>query len=338
MELVFVHLNTPLPKYLEYNLHNCITMFPEKQVVLLHNHLVNPPKIEGLKAVIIEAESRWNKLDQLYSHPKDFRGNFWLTSSARLFALENYIHFTNEEIIHLESDVIVSQDFPFESFHKLEKGLAFPLISDQRGVASVVYIRDKKAAQILTSTLISEARKDPQTTEMLSLKKVYQNNKEDIQILPIGPRYLDAYRNITQKFAIELVHAHSIFNGVFDGSEIGQFYAGTDPRNRRGKILLRYDLVEGFANVKNWTLNYDSTRSFANIGLNGKEGDAKVFALHMPVKDPKIFDRKTQAKVLMQICVNGTNPEGVRISIKILFLAILGMVRRRLGFEKLKHS
>ena len=338
MELVFVHLNTHLPKYLRNNLRNCIRMFPEIQVVLLHNQLVKPPKIERLKAVIIEAEPRWDELDRLYSHPKNFRGNFWLTSSARLFALENYMNFSNEEMIHLESDVIVSRDFPFESFHELEKGLAFPLISNQRGVASVVYIRDKEAAKILTSTLISDARKDSQTTEMLSLKKVYEVNKDKIQILPIGPRHVGAYRNVDLNTIEELMNAHKIFNGVFDGVEVGQFFAGTDPRNRRGKILLRHDLVEGFAKIKDWTLVYDSSRSFVNIGMKGEKDDCKAFALHMPVKDPRVFHSKTQAKTLIHFCSKGSKPESIKISKKTLLLAILGKVRRQINLKKLKRK
>jgi hypothetical protein len=334
MEIVFVHLNTPIPKYLRRNLIVCIQRFPEHQVVLLHNEIVKPPSIQGLKTVELMPDRRWTELDYLYSHPKDFRGNFWLTSSTRLFTLEAYVKLTGMELVHIESDVILSKDFPFSIFHTLNKPLAFPLISGERGVASVVYIRNANAAEILASTLIREARKDSQATEMLSLRKVYDENRKDIQILPIGPQKVEAYRNIDNNIVQELLMAHEIFGGIFDGVEIGQFLAGTDPRNRRGKVLLRHDLVNGYADIDNWAFSFDVEREFVNLGVNGVSGYSKVFSLHMPVKEAKIFDNRSQSTALKKFVSESEVAPKTRTNLPILFYAILGAIYKRITLKK----
>lgn len=330
MEIVFVHLNTPLPKYLMHNMRHCAAIFPDVNVVLLHNSPVFVAEIPRVKTVLVEPDSRWEELNELYSHPKDFRGNFWFTSSARLFALQSYMETTNREFVHLESDVIVSQDFPFHIFKKIEQPLAFPIISNERGVGSVIYVRNPEATQILTSTLVNEAKVNSQVTEMICLRKVFDLNRKSVQLLPIGPIHAGAYRNIDEEILIELLNAHEIFGGVFDGVEIGQFFGGTDPRNRRGAMLLRNDLVNGYAKIKDWTLTFDYKRKFANLKFKNQQTESKVYALHMPCKDTRFFMSKTQAHRIKKMCSKAESEATSRIIVSTLIKAIFNSIVRRL--------
>ena len=90
MNIVFVHLNTALPKYLILNIKAHIAKFPDHKITLIHNKEVKVPKIEKLETYLYSPDEEWNLLEQLYTHSKDFRGNFWLTSTARFFALQSY--------------------------------------------------------------------------------------------------------------------------------------------------------------------------------------------------------------------------------------------------------
>ena len=337
MDIVFVHLNTSVPKYLQFNLETTISRFPEHRVILLHNKSVKVPKISNLLSYEVAEDSRWRRLSDLYDHPKDFRGNFWLTSSARLFAIEAYLQKENSEVLHVESDVILSPDFPFSNFRKIEKRLAFPLISDSRGVASIVYVRDKFAAAILTSTLISEAEKNPQTTEMLSLRVVYERNFDKVQILPIGPEGVRSYRNIESVMVSKFSEGLRIFNGVFDGVEIGQFFTGTDPRNRRGKILLRHDLVDGYLNVNELEVLFDSDRQFINIRTKKNFNSCSpIFALHVPVKQTRFFKKTSQARKLNRIARESRRRKTIKLSFPVLIKSALLSFNRRV--KKLSGS
>jgi hypothetical protein len=334
MEIVFVHLNTPVPKYLRHNLETTISRFPEHQVTLLHNVITNAPQISKLKRYLVNMDSRWKRLDTLYSHPKKFRGNFWLTSSARLFALEDYIDREKVEIIHVESDVILSPDFPFEKFQEMNKSLAFPIISNERGVASVVYVRHGDAARILTSTLIEEATKNSQTTEMLSLRRVYENNSKQIQLLPIGLDDSRIYRNIDLNMIQELRKAHHIFNGTFDGVEIGQYFSGTDPRNRRGQVLIRHDLANGYIDITKLMLEFDVNRNFVNIkSKNEPHITSRLFAIHVPVKQIRFFKAASQGKSLMDISSQSRNGRKQEISFQVAFRSAIAS-----GIRRLKRS
>jgi hypothetical protein len=330
MEIVFVHLNTRLPRYLRSNLLAHIEKFPGHRVTLIHSAGIEIPALKGLNLVPATEDSRVHELSLLYSHPKEFRSNFWLTSSARLFALENYMMKVQTEIIHVESDVIIARDFPFRKFSELKDGLAFPLISNSRGVASVVYLRDTTAANLLSSTLISEARKNAQTTEMLSLMEVYKSNPSQIFALPIGNDNPNFYRNIDSARRQVLIENFKSFDGIFDGVEIGQYFCGTDPRNRRGKKLIRHDLVDGYVNVKNLELRFDSRRRFINVSEIGSEKIEFLFAIHVPSKENRIFKSDTQERALREISQQSMKGSSAQTSLNSLSSSVLKSIWRRL--------
>lgn len=331
MEIVFVHLNSKLPQYLYWNLVSHIKNFPDHKVTLIHSTNIKIPFIAGLNKVTVREDSRWQELDVLYSHPKDFRSNFWLTSSARLFALENYMKIALNEMVHVESDVILARDFPFTKLSQLREGLAFPLISDFRGVASVVYLRDDKSARTLTSKLISEATKNSQTTEMLSLMEIYQSNPAEIFVLPIGNDEPSFYRNVEASRQQTLIDSFHFFGGIFDGVEIGQFFLGTDPRNRRGRKLINHDLVDGYVNVKKLKLAFDDNREFLNVLEKDGQKALPLYAVHVPSKEVKIFKSKTQKKTLKKLSKESTGTPKEVICMKSIFFGVLESLRRRLN-------
>ena len=136
MNIVFVHLNTKVPRYLINNIKSTIEMFPEHQVHLIHNEVVSLPKIKLLKSYLYTKDAKWRNLEAILNHPKSFRGNFWFTSLARFLAISQFAKEFPGEIVHLESDVVISRDFPFEKFTNQRKGIAFPITSSKRGIAS----------------------------------------------------------------------------------------------------------------------------------------------------------------------------------------------------------
>jgi hypothetical protein len=330
MEIVFVHLNTRVPRYLYWNIRTHIERFPEHRVTLIHSKHIKAPSITGLNTTPADEDHRWRKLDQLYNHPKYFRANFWLTSSVRLVALENYLKKFRNEIIHLESDVVLSSDFPFDKFSDLKESLAFPLISNNRGVASVVYIRNIEAAGILTSTLIEEASIDGQTTEMLSIRKVYERFQAKVHAISIGstPSF---FRNIEAKIMESFMESFHHFKGIFDGAEIGQFFFGTDPRNRRGRKLLRNDLINGYIDVTSLALEFNAKRKFVNVISKKESISINLFAIHIPSKETKYFRSKSQCKALKKACKESNRGSKIQVVKKTIIMSIFQSAARRLS-------
>ena len=297
MNIVFVHLNTTLPRYLRSNIEAHVERFPNHRITVIHNSEVKIPKIRGLDSYLYRPGENWERLESLYLHEKKFRGNFWLTSTTRLCALEEYLSYSGEDLVHLESDVVISNDFPFARLGEIEEDIAFPIISEPRGVASVMYLREIAILQKLNKFVILEAEKDAKTTEMLILRKFYDLYPEEVRVLPIGPKERSSYRQLPDNLWTEMQKSHELLGGCFDGVDIGQFYFGTDPRNRRGKILLREDLVQGYANIRDWTLSFSSDRNFPEIAVSSSRVTCKLYSLHLPSKKNALFSSRHQANL-----------------------------------------
>lgn len=329
VNLVFIHLNSKLPRYLQLSLRLHRERFPKIPIYLLYSASQHVSRISGIEMVPIREEHRWKQLDSLYTHPKDFRKNFWLTSSVRLFALENFVNQGITEVLHVESDVILAEDFPFGKFTGLDQGIAFPLISELRAAASTVYVRNGDYASLLTSNMIEEATINPQTTEMLILKKLYDSNSKVIQPLPIGGMSSQYYRNIEPEFEKKIIESLEYFGGVFDGVEIGQFFFGTDPRNRRGKILIGHDLVNGYINIPEVILEFNESRKFPNMHLEHSSEGEKLFSLHIPSKEFRYFHSKQSENAVRRATYRNKTPKD-QYSLKSIAVGLLQFVARRL--------
>ena len=331
MHIIFVHLNTPIPRHLMLNISATKRLFPQHEIVLIHNNheLKNMNQFTNINLFEYKSEARTWELDSIYNHPKNFRGNFWLTSTIRFFALEQYANTINEEVIHLESDVIIAKDFPFNSFAKLDQGLAFPIISNERGVGSVIYIRDSVSAALLTSNILKEASLNPQTTEMLMLKKLLDSERNKIAQLPIGPPNKVGYNETSFSYLEGQFKTFDILGGIFDGVDIGQFFLGTDPKNRRGRVLSREDLVKGFAKIKNWHIKYNEERQFIDLLLEDKEFISPIYALHVAVKEEKYFNLDKRGIALRRAVERQNLGAGSYISPKVFVRSVLDWVKRR---------
>jgi hypothetical protein len=202
-------------------------------------------------------------------------------------------------------------------------------------VASIVYLRNLEAARILTSTLLSEASIDKLTTEMLSLRKVYERNRKKVHVLPIGGSTQD-FRNIDSKSKENITKSCLYFGGIFDGVEIGQFFFGTDPRNRRGKKLLRTDLVNGYVNVVNLFLRYEPNRRFINVVSKASNTSIKLYTVHIPSKETELFRTRSQSKVLEKGCDDSKLGPRSKVLVRPLFLAIVQSILRRVSKVKQK--
>jgi hypothetical protein len=321
MLIAFVHLNTSIPGHLESNIRTTVKQFPIHQVALIHNLKFIPKQVTRLPIIQFKytPDLNWTELDSALSHPKNFRGNFWLTSAARFFALEQFAKTVNEEILHLESDVIISEDFPFHRLSTLDKSLAFPLISEERGVGSVIYLRNAKSCRLLCSNILDEAKKNSQTTEMI----------ESIQLLPIGPSVPNAYVDSSKEYISQLLDSSRLLKGAFDGVDIGQYFLGTDPKNRRGRVLLRNNLVNGFADIGKWKIEYNSGREFLDVSLHGSITKTPLYALHVAVKETRYFELRSRAKALKKAVRMQQDAAGSYISFAAFFRSVRDSAKRK---------
>ena len=232
----------------------------------------------------------WQQLDQNLSHPKNFRENFWLTSLARFLALEDYLSRFAGEIIHLESDVILAKDFPFSKFSNLAKPLAFPVLSKTQGIASVIYIRNHESSKCLANFSLQLSEEESRTTDMVMLKKFYDLNQNLVQALPTGPLSSNTYRESTsEKLIQDMRLGIDEFNGCFDGADIGIFLYGIDPRNERGKKVMRSTITSNFLNVREIKFKWSEARNFPNVISEFPSIVIPLYSIHIHSKNLVLF-------------------------------------------------
>ena len=335
MKIVFAHFGNRLPKYLTLNIERCKTLFPNIPIVLIANRECKVPRIGGIEVSIYDTSSEWLQLDRNLSHPKDFRENFWLTSLARFLAFEDYMSNYPGEILHVESDVILSKDFPFDTFSNLDRPIAFPILSNSQGIASTLYIRNHETAALLVSVTLEIASKDSKTTDMLVLRSFYKSYPEKTQLLPIGPLGKSAYQNFGDGTILaEINSAASIFDGCFDGLDIGYYLFGVDPRNAKGKKYLRKPLANSFLNMKETNIEYSSSRNFLNISSNLSEPGIPIFSLHIHSKNTKLFQIGQSTKLFQMAAKNYLLPESIDFVPRIFLYSIIQAVKRRISKRK----
>ncbi len=326
-----MHLGKSIPKHLRLNIERCLTLFPDIPVVLIINRACRNPKIQNLEIFYYDQGSEWQRLDGNLSHPKDFRNNFWLTSLARFVALEKYLDTHCGEILHVESDVILAPDFPFNKFSALVKPIAFPILSRSQGIASILYIRNVETAKSLVSLTMEMSSVDSKATDMLVLRKFYDSYPKITQVIPIGPSDSGVYReNTDHQLFSEIDTAVQIFAGCFDGLDIGYFIYGVDPRNDRGRKHIRESLPNNYLMVRSMNIQFSKARNFLNVGSLDNEDLVPLYTLHIHSKNPALFRNSNPAKSLHRGVNEYLSPKSIRFIPKVFIEVCMNAISRRL--------
>ena len=289
-KIAYVHLNSRVPLYLRFNIRATARKFPKTQIVLIHNsnsRIYFNSNIEQFKYTQSEDSE---SIRSFLSHPRDFRGNFWFSAIQRFDALRQYMALTSGPILHLESDVIISSDFPLVQFGLLQDKLAFPVVAQNRGVASSLFLSDATKANQLVELSIELSKLKSSITDMEILAEFRKAYPENSLSLNFGPRAKGAY---VAEFPFD-DRAESLqrFGGAFDGNDIGVFLFGSDPRNARAISYLGRKVPGNYALIDKWEISYDENRRFLNVGFSGNA--IPVFSIHATCKNLLLFNRYSQ--------------------------------------------
>jgi len=288
--IVFVHLNSSVPLYLRLNIISTIKKFPNAKVVLISNDKNSKRIHRNLWHFEYAPGAISLSIENSLSHPKDFRNNFWFSAIQRFDALRFYIERSKEPILHIESDVIVSNDFPLEKFITSKMKIAYPVVADNRGVASSVFIRDLGTAEKLIQFAEESCLENSYTTDMEILAGFFEKNQDIAISLAFGPDSAHAY---DEKFIIRRVlPSFDIFRGIFDGNDIGVFFFGTDPRNARGVSYMRTSIQGNYARINHWEFKFDDLRKFINLESGGAV--IPIYSVHATSKQLSLFHHLTQ--------------------------------------------
>ncbi len=338
MEIVFVHFGPKYPKHLILNLRRTCELFPEISVVLITD-LSDPIKINNANfhKSYFRMSSDYRVLNNLLSHPKNFRNNFWFTSLARIFALCDYVITKNVSILHIESDVLVSGDIPIDRFAKCDRPIAFTVVGRGSGVASVMWINNATAAINLRDYAGKTAEADPMTTDMKILGHFQRDNPQLVRILASFPTESgESYKSLPPDVLEDFKYTTNLFGGYFDAADLGRYLLGDDPRNHRGMKHLREELDTSYFIPREVKYHYSVSRNFLDTDSTP---NSRFFSLHIHSKNIDAFKSEKVGEVLSRAIRSQDKPQGQTLVLSVLVNSIKHSLARRLrvliaGHEK----
>lgn len=309
IDIVLVHLGV-IPKYLYSNIEYLCKTFANKNIKLVTDN----EKIKNIKYSNFEYIN-YSEIDEnielnlsKLKHSRNFRNGFWFKTIERFFYLEEYLSKHNRSIIYLESDVLLFPNFPFSKFQLVKKEIAYPLVSQARGIASCMYIKNSVGINNFCNFIKSSVIIDNSNTDMTLLGNYQIKYPERVYILPT------------------YIESDSFFEGIFDGASIGIYLEGTDPLNYFGISKLKR--IYNDHDFKPDKYRYHSEKGLINL-IDSKRC-IPIYNLHVHSKRKKVF--KTNKK-RVQIIFFKKKYRNKRFKIypKIFFSVCLNFVRKKIS-------
>jgi hypothetical protein len=306
--LVFIHFGHP-PSHLSANIVDVCTRFPHLKVVLISDF-----SLPGMDSLQNYSEKYFNVADYMNffgsrsTLPVGFRGGFWLLSLIRLIVLADFVESEDSKVLHIESDVVLSSDFPFDYFYTLGQQVAFVRVSNTEAIASILYIPSSESALKLKSNIYTEFESDPALTDMSFLSGYSHKFPEEVFELPAS---------------VDDTHTTDF---IFDGSDYGQYLFGTDPRNSRGVKLLNFENPN--TRISTGRLSYNFNRSREFIDISDGSVSKRLVNLHIHSKNMRLFQPRNRKFEFDLACARPRNRE-IKVFMPRVFIAQFYLAIRR---------
>jgi len=330
MNLVFAHFGSKIPKHLARNIKRTTLLFPTHKIFFITDLELNIHAFDNVTIYKYVHDQDWWKLQSLLKHSKDFRDNFWFTSTARFLALAKFSNSFNEEFLHIESDVIIASDFPFEKLSKTNYDFMFPIVSESNAIASTIYIKNYKAARYLAKFALAESEKNNMTTDMYILSELGRKNELHFAPLPTAPTSI--YEKSQLENSLLQMSDALILNlgGVFDGFDLGRYLFGDDPRNKRGYSTLRANDTRTYLNVRNMNLVMRPERDFPFLSNTELDVYIPIFSLHIHSKNLKLFKIQKSRKLIKNSVLNSKREPSTIFVFSVFVKSALKSFQKRL--------
>lgn len=274
---VFVHLGGKVPRYLKKNLIRHLSVFPKVPLLVICD---NPDVAKTIESLGVSTYLRSSSFEyvtrQAFGYSPKFRNGFWDSTFNRLIAVSEWLLLNpSTKVLHIESDVILTADFPWASLTREHNALWFE-VNEDHDCAALLFLPDAGAADWLMVELGKAIALDPSLTDMTALSVVRARGDARVRLFPT-----------LREESFDLIDTGH-FEGVFDAATLGMYVLGRNPRNFYGITQLRKPTPEHF--VDPLKFEFESSGE-GLIRVSNKFGSTKVFNLHVHSKSSKVFSK-----------------------------------------------
>lgn len=290
IKAVIVHLGPARAPWVFSNLRRHFILFPKVSIVFISDqpsHL-KKAKTLGCECYLYVPSCETELIFEKSTHSVSFRHNFWRTSIERLIAIQQYQHYLSEEkILHLESDVMLMPNFPWEKVAGLDS-LTWLSANEFLDCAALLYSPTIQATDWLINEMKAHMELKQDATDMTLLRAIRNFNPGVISLFPSTALSIadEALRHDSARF-LENTALTDYFGGIFDVTSMGMWLAGQNPRNQGGKMI-RYEHY--FPND-----NQFDSKSFSlenGVLFVGNQNSRLVFSLHVHSKNLQLLSTK----------------------------------------------
>ena len=309
-KLVFVYLGQSLPSYAIASIK--FALIHSKMSVVLISNLVNPPQFDGsLEHFFYSCDANL----ELVEADKKFRNGFWIKTTQRFFALEEFMKVRQvEKCFHAELDNAVFNISRISlDLDDIGEGIFVPRDHQERAIGSLIYVN---SISVFSNFCGFAKSHNYRVNDMDILASYLRKHPESAFPLPSSPVLTagGTFRNLEDSRMQRLYEV-----GVFDAAAIGQWYFGIDPRNTRRKVTNRFENEKYSADLSDFLLTWDESTS--TMFLSSKSQvftETKLYNLHIHSKIHKKLMQGERFKTIIRL----TN-EGKTLVIKRNFIGAL---------------
>ena len=293
MQICFVHLGDRLPRHLCLNLERINRIFPNIPLVIVGNSKAVEIFCENngypyFEYIATQAEESF--LESI-AHQQDFkfRNGFWKFSLQRLFAASQFAQANLGPTLHIESDILILESFPFEKFEQNLARVSWQKFNESHDVASLLWFPSPDTANDFTDRILSLPAIESNTTDMTVLSLLAREHSELFDVIPSAGS--EAQLNHRVDVHPDVTTNSDKFSGYFDAAAFGMWLFGQDPRNYYG-FSIRYQELP-HSRVAPEGTGFRMTPDGRCIDTFGNE----VYSFHIHSKDGKLFKDVTSEKI-----------------------------------------
>lgn len=307
IELVFVHLGSVRADHLVLNIKLLKDMFPYIKINCVISE-ISSIKEQLPDFVEVFIYKPLPEIDDLFSKNRNdlrFRQGFWRYTLERLIAI-NTFHVTRPTVslLHIESDILLMASFPFSQFLQLKKVYWLPATATS-DIASLIYLPSMDHTKEFTQDIVKYINNSKLPTDMHALKNLRKNYSSRYELLPYSNINLPRLSSADPDYSRD---DNSQFTGIFDGSAIGMWLTGIDPRNYYGYQVhfssKSFSQNKFLIDPSMYNMNYDLNNGLYFTTDTGQK--IQVYNLHIHSKS-KIFFSPGRHLAIQKLIVRSHN-------------------------------
>jgi hypothetical protein len=290
-----VHLGPARAPWVFSNIDRHVNLFPKIPLVFISDHEPHLKKAArfGVETYLYQPTQATDEIFSTTSHDNSFRHDFWRTSIERLIAIQQYqVNAIEEKMLHIESDVMLMPNFPWEKINLFNK-LAWLSANSSSDCAALLYTPSIEAMNWLIEKLKVEITLHADTTDMTLLYAIRKKFPGAVNLFPSSSHSIadDLLRNDQERF-FENTNLTSYFGGIFDALTMGMWLTGQNPRNQGGKVIRyeKYFTIDNDLNSDTFTFD----EGYLSIGTQPRE---TVFNLHVHSKNPRLLSPRWRSEL-----------------------------------------